>query len=77
MREKKARREIEECVLRCSPLRPAYAARSDYILSITYYIDAELDQAIYEILPKTERLADLRYCFIEADVIALDGSERS
>jgi hypothetical protein len=58
-------------------MRKPAAARSDYVLTITYRTDEELDQTIYEILREADRLADLRSCFIEADVIALDGSERS
>ena len=50
----------------------------EYTLTISYRTDEELDRIIYEdILREADNLADLRYCFIEADVRALDGSDRS
>lgn len=50
----------------------------EYILSIPYNTDEELDQIIYdEIYAETESIADSRHCFIEGDIISLDDPERS
>lgn len=49
-----------------------------YTLTISYDTDEDLERIITEeILREAANLADLRYCFIEADVRALDGSGRS
>lgn len=48
-----------------------------YILSIPYTSNEELDSIIYnEILAEAEQTADMRNCFIEADVVAVDDPER-
>jgi len=73
----KARAWIEDSVLRRYAMRKPDANRSDYILSLTYGTDAELDATIYDILREADQIADLHYCFTEADVRALDGSDRS
>ena len=50
----------------------------EYTLTMSYRTDEELDRIIYDtILREADSLADMRYCFIEADVRALDGSDRS
>jgi hypothetical protein len=50
----------------------------EYVLSIPYTTDEELDRIIYEeIFTEAERMADLRHCFIEADVVSMDDLERS
>lgn len=50
----------------------------EYILSIPYTTDEELDQIIYdEIYAETESIADSRHCFIEGDIISLDDPDRS
>ncbi len=73
----KARAWIEDSVLRRYAMRKPDATRSDYILTLTYGTDAELDATIYDILREADQIADLHYCFTEADVRALDGSDRS
>jgi hypothetical protein len=73
----KARTWIEDSVLRCHDMRKPPGSRSDYVLTISYDTDEELDATIDDILREAERIADLHYCFTEADVQALDGSERS
>ncbi len=50
----------------------------EYILSIPYETEEELERIIErDILQEASMTAEARYCFIEADVRALDGSERS
>ncbi len=73
----KARAWIEDSVLRRYAMRKPDANRSDYILTLTYGTDAEIDATIYDILREADQIADLHYCFTEADVRALDGSDRS
>jgi len=64
-------------VLQRYAMRKPDATRSDYILTLTYGTDAELDATIYDILREADQIADLHYCFTESDVRALDGSDRS
>ncbi len=50
----------------------------EYILTIPYETDEELDRIIYDdILWEATRIADLRNGFIEANVVSLDDPERS
>jgi hypothetical protein len=50
----------------------------DYFLTIPYETDDELTTIIErDILREAAHIADMRYCFIEADVCALDDSERT
>jgi len=48
----------------------------DYVLTIPYHTDEDLDGTIYGILDQAAHEADLHHCFIESDVRALDGSDR-
>ena len=73
----KARAWIEDSVLRRYVMRKPDANRSDYILTLTYDTDEDLDATIYDILREADGIADLHHCFTEADVRALDGSDRS
>jgi len=71
----KARAQIEELVL--SQYAMEKQSSCGYTLTIPYDTDEELERIIYdEILREADNLADMRYCFIEADVSALDGSGR-
>jgi len=72
----KARAWIEDSVLRRYVMRKPDANRSDYILTLTYDTDEDLDATIYDILREADGIADLHHCFTEADVRALDGSDR-
>ena len=50
----------------------------EYLLTIMHETEEELDRIIYdEILGEASRIAEGRNGFNEADVYALDGSERS
>ncbi len=73
----KARAGIEDSVLRRYAMRKPDANGNGYILTLTYGTDAELDATIYDILCEADQIADLHDCFTEADVRALDGSDRS
>ena len=72
----KARAQIEAQVLSRYAMEK-HPSGCEYTLTIPYETDEELERIIYEdILREADNLADLRYCFIEADVSALDGSDR-
>ena len=43
----------------------------------SHYDDEDLDNTIYDMLSEIDSVSDRRNCFIEADVTALDDSERS
>lgn len=74
----RARDEIERCVLSRFAMEKPHKNQCEYVLSIPYTTEAELDQTIYrEILAEAESLADMRHCFIEGDVTSLDDPERS
>jgi DNA invertase Pin-like site-specific DNA recombinase len=74
----KARNEIEQYVLSRFAMKKPDKKGWEYVLSIPYTTDEEIDRIIYEeILAEAERKADLRHCFIEADVFSVDDPERS
>ena len=73
----KARAWIEDTVLRRYDMRKPHANRSDYILTISYDTDDELDVTIDDILREAGQIADLHDCFTEADVRALDSSDHA
>jgi len=73
----KARAWIEDSVLRFHAMRKPYAHRNEYVLTLTYATDEELDATIDDILREADTIADRYHCFIEADVRALDGSDRA
>jgi hypothetical protein len=74
----KVRRWIEERILSQYQMREQDAGGWDYQLTISYNTEEELHRIITEeIVIEAARLADLYNCFIESDVTALDGSDRS
>lgn len=48
-----------------------------YNLEIPYTNEKDLDDTVYEIIQEADSQADVHKCFIEVDVQALDGSDRS
>jgi DNA invertase Pin-like site-specific DNA recombinase len=74
----KAREEIERLVLSRYQMEKPEEGGGEYRLSIPYNTDEELDRILYEeILGEAARIADLRNCFTEADVHAVDDPDRS
>jgi DNA invertase Pin-like site-specific DNA recombinase len=73
----RARRMIEDFVLSQYAVKKPDKNGWQYILTIPYQTQEDLDDTIYDILREAASTADERHCFIEADVRALDGSERS
>lgn len=72
-----SRREIEEEVLSRYTMEKPHKDGWNYILTIPYETDEELDRIIYEdILAEAHRIADWRNGFIEADVTSLDDPDR-
>jgi hypothetical protein len=72
----KVRDEIERYVLREYAMEK-HPNGVEYTLTIPYETDEQLERIICrDILQEAASTADMRYCFIEADVRALDGSGR-
>ena len=47
--------------------------RGEYLLSIPYETDEELDRIIYEdIWVEAKRIAEAHHCFAEGDTVSLD-----
>jgi probable addiction module antidote protein len=76
--KKSAREDIEYYVLRHYDMKKRWPDGNEYELTIHYDTDEELDNIIYrDILQAASFQADMRNCFIETDVRALDDSDRS
>ena len=73
----RSRQEIEEQVFSYYDMCKPNPKGWDYELTIPYDNEQDLDDKIYAILSEASDCADLRNGFIEADVIAMDGSDRS
>lgn len=73
----KVRQCIEDRVLRPFTVHQPDPKGWEYTLTIPYRTEAELDACIADLLREADAIADRHNCFIEADVQALDGSERS
>jgi hypothetical protein len=73
----KVRAQIEQFVLSRYRMRKRDPDGWEYVLTIPYDTEEDLEHTVHDILREADRLADGRHCFIEADVMALDGSERS
>lgn len=73
----KVRQEIEDFVLSQFEMVKPDPKGWEYLLSIPYASEAELDEIVYdEILGEMHHLADSRHCFIEADLTAVDDPAR-
>jgi hypothetical protein len=75
--KKRSRAEIEDRVLRRYAMEKLWQDRGVYYLTIPYDTEEDLERTIDELLREAWMIADDRACFMEADVRALDGSERS
>jgi len=75
--KKKAREEIERSILRVYQMRKPKPDRGEYVLTIPYETDEELDRTIEDMLTEASHTADYRHCFIKADVQSLDDPDRS
>ncbi len=47
----------------------------EYILTIEYETDDELNEIIHNLYREMESLADLRHCFIDAEISTLEGEK--
>jgi DNA invertase Pin-like site-specific DNA recombinase len=73
----RAQAEIERYVLSHFDMEKPNKSRCEYVLSISYATEQELDRTIYsERLAEAENIADLYHCFVECDITSLDSSER-
>lgn len=68
--------EIETRILTPFSMRKLHPNSHDYELTIPYENDSDLDKIIQDMIQDAANTADLRHCFIECEVTALDGSER-
>jgi hypothetical protein len=73
----KACDEIERYVLSAYGMEQPHKDRPEYLLTIPYHTDEELDRMIDDILTEAANLADDRHCFTEADVQSVDDPDRS
>jgi DNA invertase Pin-like site-specific DNA recombinase len=74
----KVRNEIEQFIFSKFAMEKLDKHNGRYILSIPYTSDEELDSIIYdEIIAEAGHTADMRNCFIEADIFSVDDPERS
>jgi DNA invertase Pin-like site-specific DNA recombinase len=74
--KKRSREDIERFILSQYGMHKPDPKGCDYELTIPYENDKDLDNTIYDILQEAESIADMRNGFIEADVVAQDGSDR-
>lgn len=74
--KKRSLEETEQFVLAPNSMRKPDPKGYDYELTIPYENDKDLDDTVYGILQEASNIADMRNGFIEADVIAQDGSDR-
>lgn len=73
----KVREEIERFVLQRFGMEKASKDSHEYLLSIPYTTDEELDRIIYdEIWREAESIADGRNCFTEGDMTSLEDPDR-
>ena len=75
--KKRSIESIEQWVLSHYNMKKLDSKGQEYELTIPGSTDEELEKAIYDMLSEAASLADDRHCFIEPDVVALDGSDRS
>ena len=68
--------EIETDILARYRMRKLNPSGPDYALTIPYEDGNELDETINDIIQDAANTADLRHCFFECEVTAMDGSER-
>lgn len=74
----KVRAEIEQWVLQQFGMEKLQKDGYEYLLSIPYDTEEELERIIYnEIYAEMESIADYRHCFIEGDMRDVDDPERS
>ena len=74
--KKKAREDIERYVFDAYHMKKTSKDRWDYVLTIAYNTEVELDECVEELIMEAAREADSRHCFIEIDVVSLDDPER-
>jgi len=72
----KARKEIEWRVLSYYGMEKIDKTGDEYILSIPYTTEEDLEKTIYEIYGEAEGIANDRHCFTEGDTVSLDDPEK-
>lgn len=74
-RKKKVREYIERGCLSRYNARKTSKNGSEYILTIPYENDEELDKEVYDLFQEMDCIADMDYCFIEVDATEI-GTDR-
>ena len=69
---KQAIENIERYILSQYNMKKILEDGWEYELTIPYENDEDLDNTIYDMLSEIEHTADLRNCFTESDVTAVD-----
>lgn len=73
----KAREEIERDILSRYGMEKTDPGGGEYVLSIPYATDEELDRIINEeVWAEAASIADLRHCFIEGDIVSQEDPDR-
>lgn len=73
----RSRKDIEDYVFSNYNMYKPDPKGYEYEITIPYANEKDLENTIYEIISEASSAADLRNGFIEADVFAMDGSDRS
>lgn len=71
--KKKVRENIERRCLSQYQYQKLYKDGYDYILTIPYETEEELNETIEELLGEMHWEADMRHCYVEADISSIDG----
>jgi hypothetical protein len=75
-RKKKVREHIERFCLAQYNAQNTYPNSHEYILTIPYENDEDLDKQVYDLFREMDSHADMDYCFIEVDAHEI-GTDRS
>lgn len=74
--KKSAKESVELLILPHYDRNYERSDNGDYLLTILYQSDEELDERMYELLDEIASTADIHNCFSESGVSAMDGSYR-
>lgn len=75
-RKKKVREHIERFCLSFYNAQKTTPNGCEYIITIPYVFDEDLDKQVWGLIQEMDSLADMDYCFIEVDTHEI-GTDRS
>lgn len=73
--EKKVRENIERYHLSQYQAQKIHKDGNDYILTIPYETEEELNETIDELYEEMNHEADIYHCYVEADIYSIDGEK--